>query len=139
MSGRGPYAVKHDVCGEKLTIKEAADKYGLGYFTIIGRMRRLNLTVEEAVKYVPVKKPKPPIDGRKPWRKMTNDEIFRLKKQKCAYCKYRSGTEMTLSAISMLTCDYVAKEHKCRWVDPRDCELWREGDMSPYMNKPEEK
>ena len=126
MSGRGPYAIKHTVFGEEMTLREASEKYGIGYFTIVGRMRRHNLTVEQAIKYVPMRKPSPPIDGRKPWRKMTAAEIFRLKQQKCAKCKYRSGTDMSTAAISLLTCDYATKKHKCRWVDPRDCELWRE-------------
>lgn len=126
MGKRIPYAVKHHVNGELLSIREASEKYDIKYFTLIGRMRRFGISLEEAVKYVPGERKPKPINRKKPWSKMTSEEIYRNKREKCVHCPYRSGSGTSAADISVMTCDYSSKMHKCRLVDPRDCEHWKD-------------
>ena len=61
--------------------------------------------------------------AKKPWGDMSEKEINDLKRRQCVKCQYlsRAGANTDKTAVTQLTCDYIAVHGHARGCDPRDC------------------
>lgn len=58
----------------------------------------------------------------KPWRDMTEAEIYKTKKEKCRFCRYSSREGMNEDNIRSLSCDYIGKIGHSRGCRPDKCD-----------------
>lgn len=56
---------------------------------------------------------------RKPWRAVSEEEVRKIVRDKCAKCGYRT----TVSGI--VCCNYICVTGHSRGVDPRDCTYYK--------------
>ena len=66
---------------------------------------------------------------RKPWKEMTEEDIAKIRLEKCVMCRYSAGVDERTKRKRpwIATCDYVLLEGHSRGVRPEDCEHWKEG------------
>lgn len=112
--------------GEERCMRDIARMENVPYFRITSRIAK-GWSIEDAVNTpaheMPISQKKRP---RKPWREMSEIEIYLIKAQKCSRCKYAGGSTVGKGGYSLLTCDYIGKTGHMRGCDPRDCEYWKE-------------
>lgn len=63
--------------------------------------------------------------NRKPYKDLTNAELYKRKSQVCIKCKYSSITSKRKQKdpkdMGYVTCDYILIVGHSRGCDPRDC------------------
>ena len=58
----------------------------------------------------------------KPWRKMTDEEIRKITKEKCQYCKYSRKLTFGTRCENVIMCAYILVEKKRRGCRPDHCD-----------------
>lgn len=62
----------------------------------------------------------------KPWREMSERDIYKIKKEKCRHCVYATrngkGNE---DCIKSILCDYIGKEGHSRGCRPDKCDKFK--------------
>lgn len=57
----------------------------------------------------------------KPWEQMTEEEIRKIKREKCKFCRYSSSKSARSSAYN-ITCAYIEKTGHSRGCRPDMCD-----------------
>lgn len=58
----------------------------------------------------------------KPWRQMTEEDIRKIKKEKCKFCKYSSRNSADATSEYNITCAYIDKTGHSRGCRPDMCD-----------------
>lgn len=58
----------------------------------------------------------------KPWEKMTESEILKIKKDKCQYCRFAIRTNTDNNNLGATICDFIGITGHSRGCRPDECD-----------------